>query len=90
MGQPRVETTAGVIESVVRDEVTQFLGVPYASPPLGARRFLPPLAAAPWCGVRRTDVSRSSPPQLPSPLPVFSVEQPPIDEDCLVSPADGR
>jgi para-nitrobenzyl esterase len=83
MSQPRVETTAGVIEGVVRDGVTQFLGVPYASPPLGARRFLPPLAATPWSGVRQTDVSRSSPPQLPSPLPVFSVEQPPIDEDCL-------
>ncbi|MDX2022547.1 MAG: carboxylesterase family protein [Deltaproteobacteria bacterium] len=32
--------------------VTAFLGIPYAAPPTGERRFRPPAAAACWSGVR--------------------------------------
>jgi para-nitrobenzyl esterase len=78
-----VETALGSVEGVVGDGVAQFLGIPYAAAPLGERRFLAPQPVVPWSGVRRTAASRTSPPQLPSPLPVFSSEQAPIDEDCL-------
>jgi carboxylesterase type B len=83
MTGPIVETALGSVEGVVRDGAAQFLGIPYAAAPLGEQRFLAPQPAVPWSGVRRTAASRTSPPQLPSPLPVFSSEQAPIDEDCL-------
>ncbi|XP_054708213.1 neuroligin-4, X-linked-like [Uloborus diversus] len=45
--------------------VEVFLGVPYASPPISALRFMPPVTPAHWKGVRTTD--RFSPvcPQRP-------------------------
>lgn len=44
-----VETTAGVVHGSIdpiTPNVAQFLGVPYAEQPLGARRWLPPIPAA--------------------------------------------
>jgi para-nitrobenzyl esterase len=80
----RVETTAGVVEGVPRDGVTQFRGIPFAAAPVGEQRFLAPEPVAPWTGVRQADVSRTSPPQLPAPLPLLEFGgQAPMGEDCL-------
>ena len=35
--------------------VEAFLGIPYASPPVGALRFMPPVSPLPWNGVRTMD-----------------------------------
>lgn len=45
-------TQAGVVAGVDDGEVTRFLGVPYAAPPVGTLRFALPQAPAPWSGVR--------------------------------------
>ena len=54
-----VETTAGALKGCQENGVHVFRGVPYAQPPVGARRFRSPLAMEPWSGVR--DATRSGP-----------------------------
>lgn len=64
--------------------VQRFLGIPYAAPPVGERRFRAPVPHPGWTGVRSTDRFGAPAPQavgLASRLPSFSVA--PGDEDCL-------
>jgi para-nitrobenzyl esterase len=44
LGKPTVRTTSGRVRGVVRDGVPTFLGIPYAAPPFGRRRFAEPQA----------------------------------------------
>lgn len=37
------------------DPVEAFKGIPYASPPTGSLRFMPPVTGALWSGVRKAD-----------------------------------
>lgn len=57
-----VHTRNGAISGVILqlegrhlDSVEAFRGIPYASPPVGVHRFMPPVSAAQWSGVRRAD-----------------------------------
>ena len=55
-------TRSGKIEGVEHDGVLVFRGIPYAAPPVGARRWLPPAREDAWDGVRdATAVLRRSP-----------------------------
>jgi para-nitrobenzyl esterase len=45
-----------------------WLGLPYAEPPVGERRWRPPVAAAPWSGAREALAFGSPCVQLPSPF----------------------
>jgi para-nitrobenzyl esterase len=46
---PRVETTTGCVTGIVQASGREaFLGIPFAEPPIGARRFAPPAPVAPW------------------------------------------
>jgi para-nitrobenzyl esterase len=47
-----VETTSGKIRGIAERGVNAFKGIPYAAPPDGAGRFMPPRKVAPWTGVR--------------------------------------
>jgi para-nitrobenzyl esterase len=47
-----VRTTSGQLRGNVRDGVHEFLGVPYAAPPVGPLRFRAPVHPAPWDGER--------------------------------------
>src|SRR5581483_7043281 len=69
-----------------------FLGIPYALPPIGQRRWKPPQSVEKWDGVRKADAYGSACPQAKEPNwngyekemqtfePYYSFH---IDEDCL-------
>uniref|UniRef100_A0A1B0CTL9 Carboxylesterase type B domain-containing protein n=2 Tax=Lutzomyia longipalpis TaxID=7200 RepID=A0A1B0CTL9_LUTLO len=64
----------GILRGVVRfmhpqsglRDVDQFLGVPYAEPPINSKRFMPPGAPLPWSDVR---IFSELPPVCPQNLP---------------------
>ncbi len=48
-----VHTAAGLVRGIVRTSVgAEFLGIPYAQPPVGDLRWREPLPAKPWSGIR--------------------------------------
>ena len=51
-----VKTADGPVEGISRNGVTQFLGIPFAAPPVGALRWMPPQPAKPWTAVRAAKV----------------------------------
>ena len=47
--------------------ISEYLGIPYAAPPVGALRWRPPQPAAPWHGIREaTSFAPHCPPGSPS------------------------
>jgi len=73
-----VRIDQGVLRGQVIRGVRQFLGIPYAAPPTGDRRWTAPTAASGWRGVR--DATRFAPhcAQLAT---AFGVDS--TSEDCL-------
>ena len=80
-----MRTSTGTLAGRRAGDVSAFLGVPYAAPPTGDRRFLPPARPPPWTGVRPADRHGPAAPQgIPTPGRVvvdLSVDE--EDEDCL-------
>jgi len=77
-GGPVAGTANGAVRGLANGAVDEFLGIPYAAPPVGALRWQPSQPAASWSGVR--DATQFAPhcPQLPSPFGLASTS-----EDCL-------
>lgn len=48
---PVVETDKGQVQGLEQDGIDAFLGLRYAAPPVGERRFKPPQPADPWTGI---------------------------------------
>ena len=61
-----VRTTDGKLRGRHAEGVDQFLGVPYAAPPVGALRWQAPQPAQPWTGVRDATSYGNRCPQLAS------------------------
>lgn len=51
---PEVRTGGGLVQGLFQDrgQIAVFKGIPYAAPPVGARRWQPPQPVTPWEGVR--------------------------------------
>ncbi len=75
-----VETRAGIVEGSERNGVRRFVGIPFAAPPTGERRFRAPEPHEGWTGVRDATAFGPVAPQ-PS-LPFIGADEP-TDEDCL-------
>ena len=51
---PIVTTKEGPVQGFIQNGVAQFLGIPYATPPVGDLRWRPPQPHAPWTAVLKT------------------------------------
>jgi len=84
IAEPIVTTTFGKIEGLEQDGLYVFKGIPFAAPPVGDRRWLPPAPPEAWDGVREAKEFGNIAPQNPSPLELLpSAEPEPQAEDCL-------
>ena len=88
---PLVEISSGTLRGTIIEGVAAFKAIPYAAPPTGTHRFLPPREAEPWPGVRDATAYAGRAPQAglrtgtrPE-LETFSgaPDTSPDSEDCL-------
>lgn len=75
---PQVNTSSGTLQGSTIDGVQQFLGIPYAAPPVGSLRWKAPQAPLSWQGVRDATRIGAACPQLPG-----DYSQVATSEDCL-------
>ena len=67
--QPVVKVQSGLLEGIhfgSNPDDAAFLGIPYAAPPTGERRWKPPQPAPKWSGTRKADNFGAPCPQLPA------------------------
>jgi para-nitrobenzyl esterase len=75
---PIVATADGRLRGSVAGAMDEFLGIPYAAPPVGPLRWHPPQPAAPWTGVRSATGFGPHCPQFGSRFGLAS-----MSENCL-------
>ncbi len=77
-GGPVTVTANGAVRGLAEGAVDEFLGIPYAAPPVGPLRWQPPQPAANWSGVRDATAFAPHCPQLAGPFGQASTS-----ENCL-------
>ncbi len=70
----QISVQSGTVQGFTQGDVQNFLGVPYAAPPVGALRWQAPHPVGAWTGVRQ---ARENPPSCPQNATF------PASEDCL-------
>ncbi|MDG4865020.1 carboxylesterase family protein [Streptomyces sp. T-3] len=60
---PEVTTEYGTVAGIREDGIARFLGIPYAAPPVGDRRFAEPQPPTVWTGVRDAYAFGPTPPK---------------------------
>ena len=89
--EPTVEIAAGKLRGSTQAGICAFKGIPYAVPPVGTHRFMPPRPPEPWAGTRDALGHRGRAPQwqaAPTRRPGMATFLGPADtspetEDCL-------
>lgn len=83
--QAVVTTRQGRVSGTVANGVSVFKGIPYAAPPFGKNRFLPPQPIPAWDGVRDALAfgPKSPQPEYPPEVRLLLPESVGSDEDCL-------
>src|SRR5258707_11577773 len=78
-----VRTANGLVKGIVTSTTRQFLGIPYAAPPVGNLRWKAPQPPASWSKIRDATHFGGICTQVGTPL--TGVSQPGVDgsEDCL-------
>ncbi len=76
---PVVATSRGAVGGAAIDRGARFLGIPYAAPPVGERRYRAPVPAEPWEGER--DATEFAPP-----APQAHRAMPGLDSSALLGP----
>jgi para-nitrobenzyl esterase len=71
-------TADGAVRGKAAGAMDEFLGIPYAAPPVGSLRWRPPQRAARWTGIREATAFAPHCPQPPSAFGVASTS-----ENCL-------
>lgn len=78
-----VAVTGGIVRGAAgASGVRMFLGIPYAAPPVGNKRWTPPEPVAPWQGVRGATTFGNRCMQT-TPFPDMVFRSPGENEDCL-------
>jgi len=79
-----VETRRGTLRGVAEPGLAVFRGIPFARPPIGPLRFMPPEPPASWTGARDASRFGSAAPQNGALIgPVMSLGIGRTSEDCL-------
>ena len=81
-----IECGCGRIRGISEDGITKYLGIPYAAPPIGRRRFTRPEKAQPFPDVYIADRFRGTAMQPRNHTLEFGTDyslSPPCSEDCL-------
>jgi Carboxylesterase family len=73
-----VATADGRVRGTTAGAIDEFLGIPYAAPPVGRLRWRPPHQAAHWEGIRQ---AMQFAPHCPQPATPFGAAS--MSEDCL-------
>jgi len=82
MSEMSVQTQYGMVQGVREGTISSWKGIPYAQPPLGARRFRPPQPPEAWPDVRQTTQFGPMAMQPPS-MPAELLRRLSMSEDCL-------
>lgn len=75
---PIVSTSHGAVSGVLSQSVRQYLGIPFAAPPVGNLRWQPPQPPVPWPGIRDGSVPSK---RCAQPKTSYGAES--LSEDCL-------
>ena len=75
---PVISTEGGRLQGTVGTQLIQYLGIPYAAPPVGTLRWMPPQAAAKWTGIIQATMPGSECSQMDP-----TTNMPTGSEDCL-------
>jgi len=78
-----ITTRLGRVTGLDDGKVQSFLGIRYAEPPTGGRRFLPPVPASPWEGTYDATAYPNRPMQARTEGTLGQVVEGKLDEDCL-------